>query len=221
MKSIVEQASSIAKAIEKGWERAGHPSNFTIKVLEQPEKNFFGLTVKSAKVALFFEEAKEVQGPARRHARGVSAQVEANRARHIQKAEKQVLSSIQEHGANAPKARSSASSNSSAHSAKPVKVEKPVAAQEASIIVDVWTDAMITVVQNWLHTTFKIMNLSDVQFSTSASGRHLTVVFAKPVYENKRKQRLLFSSFAHLIMETLRAQFKADTRGARIVLKSE
>ena len=29
MKSIVEQASSIANAIEKGWTRAGKPSHFS------------------------------------------------------------------------------------------------------------------------------------------------------------------------------------------------
>lgn len=59
MKSLVEEASSIAKAIEKAWERAGKPQSFSVKVYETPEKNFFGFTKKSAKVGIFFEE--EVQ----------------------------------------------------------------------------------------------------------------------------------------------------------------
>lgn len=60
MKSIMEEASSISKAIEKGWIRAGKPQSFSIKVLEQPEKNFFGFTKKPAKIALFFSEEQSL-----------------------------------------------------------------------------------------------------------------------------------------------------------------
>lgn len=56
MKSLVEEASSIAKAIEKAWERAGKPSSFSVKIYETGEKNFLGFTKKSAKVGIFFEE---------------------------------------------------------------------------------------------------------------------------------------------------------------------
>lgn len=58
MKSIMEEASSVAKAIETAWNRAGQPTEFTVKVLELPQTSFFGLkTSKSAKVAFFFNEA--------------------------------------------------------------------------------------------------------------------------------------------------------------------
>lgn len=54
----MEEASSIAKAIETAWNRAGQPTEFSIKVLELPQTSFFGLkTSKSAKVAFFFNEA--------------------------------------------------------------------------------------------------------------------------------------------------------------------
>lgn len=67
----MEEASSIAKAIETAWNRAGQPTEFTIKVLELPQTSFFGLkTSKSAKVAFFFNEATvtvkskdSIQGP--------------------------------------------------------------------------------------------------------------------------------------------------------------
>ena len=48
MKSLMEEASSISKAIEKGWTNAGKPKEFTIKVYEEPEKNFIGMTVRPA-----------------------------------------------------------------------------------------------------------------------------------------------------------------------------
>ena len=75
MKSIMEEASSIAKAIETAWTRAGQPTEFSVKVLELPQTSFFGLkTSKSAKVAFFFNEAtvtvrSKESSPADRHQR--------------------------------------------------------------------------------------------------------------------------------------------------------
>lgn len=56
MKSVFEEASSIAKAIEKGWEKAGHPYKFSVTIFEKPEKNFFGITKKLAKIGIFFDD---------------------------------------------------------------------------------------------------------------------------------------------------------------------
>ena len=56
MKSIVQEAPSIMKAIEKGWLAAGKPIYFSVKILEEPQKNFIGLTIRSAKIVLFFDE---------------------------------------------------------------------------------------------------------------------------------------------------------------------
>lgn len=58
MKSIVHEGSSIAKAVEQGWIKAGKPAEFTIKVLEEAKKNFIGLTTHSAKIALYFDEKR-------------------------------------------------------------------------------------------------------------------------------------------------------------------
>src|SRR3990172_4990164 len=54
MKSIIEQASSIMKAIEKAWNQAEQPKEFSIKIFEKEERNFFGMTTKPAKIGIFF-----------------------------------------------------------------------------------------------------------------------------------------------------------------------
>lgn len=54
MKSILQEASTIAKAIEQGWREAGEPSEFSVKILELPQRNFIGLTTRSAKIAFIF-----------------------------------------------------------------------------------------------------------------------------------------------------------------------
>jgi predicted RNA-binding protein Jag len=67
MKSLVEEASSIAKAIEKAWDRAGKPQAFSVKIYETGEKNFLGFTKKSAKVGIFFEEEQPKSNDRRHH----------------------------------------------------------------------------------------------------------------------------------------------------------
>jgi predicted RNA-binding protein Jag len=61
MKSIIEEASSISKAIENGWIRAGKPQEFSVRIFEEPEKNFFGFTKKPAKIGIFYKEAPATQ----------------------------------------------------------------------------------------------------------------------------------------------------------------
>ncbi len=65
MKSVVQEASTIGKAIELGWKAAGEPRDFSTKVLEVPQHNFLGFTTKSAKVAIVFEENAPREGTPR------------------------------------------------------------------------------------------------------------------------------------------------------------
>lgn len=61
MKSLVEEASSVAKAIEKAWIRAGKPTSFSVKVYEEAQSGFLGFNSKPAKIGLFFEEHAPVK----------------------------------------------------------------------------------------------------------------------------------------------------------------
>jgi hypothetical protein len=65
MKSLVEEASSIFKAIEKAWTRAEKPQSFSVKVYEEPQSGFLGFNSKPAKVGIFYDE-REVQGNSNR-----------------------------------------------------------------------------------------------------------------------------------------------------------
>jgi hypothetical protein len=67
MKSIIHEASSIAKAVEQGWIKAGKPQEFSVKVFEDAERNFFGFTTKKAKVAIFFKDINEGHRNIRSH----------------------------------------------------------------------------------------------------------------------------------------------------------
>lgn len=59
MKSVIQEGSSLANAIEQGWIKAGKPKEFTIKIFQEARKNFFGITKLPAKVGIFFKEAND------------------------------------------------------------------------------------------------------------------------------------------------------------------
>src|SRR3990167_5563308 len=63
MKSVIHEASTIGKAIEQGWEKAGKPTEFSIKVMEEAKRGFLGLSSKGAKVVIFFDERKIERRP--------------------------------------------------------------------------------------------------------------------------------------------------------------
>ncbi len=181
MKSIMEEASSISKAIEQAWHRAGNPAEFSIKVLETPERNLFGLTVKSAKIALFFDE---------------------------QKTAAQFTSSIEK----TPKPRR----------IEPKQPEeKQPAAPTKQLRRSRWNDEMIEIAVNWVKGTLQIMGLPNIQFTTSTSTNGLTFHFKTSVTGNEAKNRLLFSSFANLILTTLRHKYRRAFINLKVILITE
>jgi hypothetical protein len=60
MKSVIQEASSLSKAIEQGWTKAGKPQEFSIRILQEPSKNFLGITLQNAKVAVFFGKLQDM-----------------------------------------------------------------------------------------------------------------------------------------------------------------
>ncbi len=55
MKSMLQEASSAQKAIEKAWNEAGKPQEFTIRILEKGSKNFLGMTTQPAVVSITYK----------------------------------------------------------------------------------------------------------------------------------------------------------------------
>lgn len=60
MKSILQQAPSIMKAVKKAWESSGKPQEFNIKILEFEDKNFLGWSKKPATIKLSFLDNKPI-----------------------------------------------------------------------------------------------------------------------------------------------------------------
>lgn len=200
MKSIVEQASTVLKAIEKGWVQAGKPCEFTVKVYEHGVKNFFGMSVEPAKICILFEDkpSKNTVAPTQhqpnRQDSHVKQHANSHQQQHTQRQQAVVLQRPQKE-----------------------LPEKALLPQPTKII---WSDELIDACNKWLTTTLAVMGKGDCTFTIEAKKYHLIITFSQAVLDDQEREKALFRSFAHVLMQSLRNRFKKGLRGYRIVLNT-
>lgn len=215
MKSIVEQASSVMKAIENGWLQAGKPAEFTVKVYEHGVKNFFGMSVEPAKICILYEDksAKNVvlkgqqrqEGGAKENRKEADTHVEQRKNRNLP-----LQQPLQ------PK-KQFAAEHMEGHKTSKEENEQADRVPSTKII---WTDELVEASKQWLTTTLAVMNKSDARFNLEAKKYHLIITFAHPVLEDQEREKALFRSFSYVLMQSLRNRFKKGLRGFRIILNS-
>ena len=197
MKSIVEEASSVIKAIEKGWTQAGNPQEFTIKVFEVEKKNFLGMTSKPAKIAIFFKEAAPAPSrPAKRAPQKEMPRKDVKREKRIEKP------------ADKPVAQPQPQKETKKEKKGNVKKERT------------WTPEMIQHTQQWINNILSMIGKSNIKITIEPKNYYLKLTFAEPIFADQNKERLLFRSFAHLILQTLRNKFKKSFKGFKLILLS-
>lgn len=241
MKSIMEEASSIIEAIQKGWERAGKPQEFSVKVFEEAQTAFFGMrTVKSAKIALFFQEG----APSLTTEKIDSSNRYAKSSSHVDRQEKQPS----RHPNNKP---NNDRRQARPQPERPVRQERepkeavlrplndaprstheriaptrptqpsPATREPQEPRGGVWNEEMTAWVNNWIKQSLNFMGKPEITFTFESSRNHLRIDFAGSITGDERKERMLFSSFAHLIMSSLRNKFKGDLKHLKVILNSK
>lgn len=230
MKSIMEQASSIIKAIEKAWDRAEKPKEFSIKIFEKEEKNFFGMTTKPAKIGIFFEDKAT-------HEKPVGARPEVTQQRPEKKELHQKQPPTQK-----PQFRSVKTKNEPQKSSKPippVKKEQSIATETPKTssvhsdpsassgvnavegrnsVASSWNDELISTTKTWLKKTLSFMGMENIDFTQEIAGKILKLTFNEPLIADVMQEKMLFRSFAHLIMASLRNQYKQEIKNLKVVL---
>lgn len=209
MKSIVEEASSLAKAIENGWVRAGKPEEFTVRIFEEPEKNFLGFSKKPAKVGIFYKEPI-IQQPARgKDQKQAQVRPLINQKNLPEKARVEQKPKLEQ---------------------RPLAVSRQqtavkTAVQPTTKTVDApkahkWSPELMEGSKEWINVMLKTIKKEDIQFTIEPQQYFLTINFAKPILQDKRKEQLLFRNWAHLLLQVLRHRFKHGLRGYKIIIKS-
>jgi len=221
MKSIIEQASSIIKAIEKAWNQADNPKEFSIKIFEKEEKNFFGLTTKPAKIGIFYTDKpiiheKSVPKPRLeiKEPRPNIKESAPKQAPTLEKSQQDRLEQVrteQPHPTQQkPIARPSAPSQNNRSENTPAEKPQRVAAA--------WNDTMVNSTQTWLKKTLALMGMTAITFTTEIAGKNLKLTFNQPLLSESAHEQQLFRSFAHLIMSSLRNQYKQEIKDLKVIL---
>jgi len=215
MKSIIYEASTIAKAIEQSWKKTGKPQHFSVKILEEEEKNFLGMTRKPAKIAFFFEETTTSQRK--------KTDQRQQRKSHKQTSNQKLRSERQEKVKPEKKSNTEEKAKTLLKQNKTLKIsmdKKDKATTRKTTRKSPWTDQMVAEAKNWITGILKEMNMSHVNFSVKTSGNNLKFHFETPLIKNKEKQKSLFRNFAFLIMQSMRYKFKKQFRNLKAVFTS-
>lgn len=203
MKSIIEEASSITKAIENAWKRADQPNEFSIRIFEMPQKNMFGFTTKSAKIGIFYDEGKknndkyhhpQQQTPQQNHAQKERVVKQPQQPVVVKEKEKEPIKQPQ---VQAPK-------------------PKRVDAEQS----EPWNKEMVNFTQDWLNSVVTKLNI-DKKFTITPERYHLKISFNQPIFEDENKNRAFFRNCAHLLLQSIRNKFKRPLKGFKVVLTVE
>lgn len=202
MKSIIEEASSITKAIENAWKRADQPNEFSIRIFEMPQKNMFGFTTKSAKIGIFYDEGKK-NNDKPHHAQQSSGQNHTPKERVVRQPQQPVVAKEKEK--------------------EPIKQPQAQAPKPKRVDVEQsepWNKDMVSFTQDWLSSVVTKLNV-DKKFTITPERYHLKIAFQKPVFEDENKNRAFFRNCAHLLLQSIRNKFKRPLKGFKIVLTVE
>lgn len=96
MKSILQEDSSVVKAIEKAWNQSGRPSTFTVNILNFEEKGLFGFLKQPAVVSVAYDpikrtvyEKRPVVGPNKSNKKKTEPYVVPNNKKPVSKERKE------------------------------------------------------------------------------------------------------------------------------------
>jgi len=224
MKSLMEEASTLVKAIENAWNRAGKPQEFTVKILEYPETGFLGLTtVKSAKVALFFTESAKPEAPRQRR----EPQVRPIRNDRINTSstprpprQERPPQRDNRRDQQRPYDRSHYANRDESRSVNPERSERP-AYQEPREERPSWTTDMVNAAQEWLKETLVLTGLAEAAIKAHVSQGFLKLIVDRPVADDPRQEEMLLKSWANLAFDAVQEKYKQPLRGLRLVVESK
>ena len=207
MKSLVQEASTVAKAIEAAWNHAGMPKECSFKILELPKKNFFGITTRPAKIALFFEE------PSLQQAKQVSVQPD-NRTPRIERSQKPQPSREKVRGIE-PQQRTQKQSSP----AQEAMQDRPIQRE----VKPLWNPTMEKAASEWVLEMLTLMGEKELSYLVERDGLTLKITFKGLLVGSSaqsQEEKRLLASFSSLLMTTLKKQFRMALRRHKILFVS-
>jgi predicted RNA-binding protein Jag len=216
MKSMLHEASSIAKAIEKAWVESGKPLEFTVNVLEPGEKNFLGFSKKPAIVSITYDPKKQVVRPAGRRDFSANAAKASKPVLVKQRDERrpEVKPRREVFGADRQERQPErARTTLGSVATHPVQPRMPEHDEQ-------WTPELISDIQDTFKEMIQLLNIS-IPYSVKADRRMLSIMFDQAIAHNPEDQRQLFASLSYLAIQFLKKKHKKKLRGFHIMIDSK
>ncbi|MFA5306495.1 MAG: Jag N-terminal domain-containing protein [Candidatus Babeliales bacterium] len=200
MKSMLHEAATVAKAIEKAWADSGKPSEFTIKIHEMGEKNFLGFNKRPAIVSIIYDPRSQVASFGDKKV----VQPQQRQERYQQQG---------------PRER-----GDQRRKPQPVEKRQPMVTRSVQEIlppqVEAWTSELVTDIEQWLKEIMGIMDIR-VAYATRVDRRALYVIFERGIFPTVDEDRQLFAGLSHLLVQFLKKKHKKKLRGYHLVLSAK
>lgn len=232
MKSIVQEASSIERAIDKAWNEAGKPRSFTIEVLDEGEKTFFGFSRRTAKVTILYEQAQVTYIPEHRK----NAKQPTNKrsmSPDAARSERTKRAAGGQPRTNAPRSGSDSrdlmrdvrDSHREGREARLVDDSGRLAALDGRQVSAPQPEEWTANLQRFANDTItELMGLCGVKVPFKLSvggGRELTVTFSKNVMTDNDEQRMFFASISYLVIQFIKREHKQRFTGFKVIVTAE
>jgi len=239
MRSLVQEAATIEKAIHQAWQKAGKPQQFQVKVLEEPERNFFGMVTRSGKIALFFQEQAVTQAQHQQHdekkRRGSRQQRKQSKApqkeQSSDRAQKQEKQSKQEHTdvnkkhkPEPHKPREKQPEKNTEQGQEQQKKQSTRAASDKKPKQDqkkpqsLWTHERVEHARTWLRDVLDNMGYHNISFTAEPQNLYLRIELSDRLLTRKDQEKQLLASLASLMMATMQRKYNKAFRGHKVVL---
>lgn len=230
MKSMLHEASTVSKAIQKAWEQSGKPEHFSIKILEPGEVGFLWFSKRPAIVSITYEPKQQNQRqsynkntPQPAQDRKNTQQPSANGLRQVTtqprtQSPAKPNDSLRTTGISSNNARPQSPQKSEPKRAQLVAQPKEVMPQQEQAI---WTSELAENITTWLKEMVTTINGNPIDFSVKLDGKSLHITFARPVLESRDSEKNLFMSFAYLLIQALKKKCKKKLRGFHLLITSK
>lgn len=208
MKSMLHEASTVIKAIQKAWEDAGKPLEFTVNIHEIGEKNFLGFTKRPAIISLSYDPKKlAAKAPMPKKEFG-PARPKGFKPREEKKPEFRPRGQPLERG-RGPQAPTLIKQRPSREEMRPQPMHE-----------ERWEQEWVHDISDWFKDVASLLG-TDSPFSVNADRKMLTITFERNVLPTIEDERQLFSSLSYLAIQFLKKKHKKKLRGFHLVISSK
>jgi predicted RNA-binding protein Jag len=231
---MIQEGSTIAKAIDKAWQDAGKPSEFTIKIMQTEERNFFGMVRKPAVVSIVYEPRNVQDGkpsratrPESRESRGRERGQEGRRHSFDHKNYEQKSHEPRQQREQQREAREARVAREAKNEHKEALIQeqhlqrqqqRSVAPRDTAQMDEgreTWSQPQVEQIAAWLKDILGAMQIAT-PFGVSVERTMLRIEFKERVLESADEEHLFFSSLVAILMQFLRHKEKKRLGGLRI-----